>query len=38
MAEYSPMMQHYLDTKKDYKDWVTFMRCFLMMQFWLPEN
>ena len=20
MAEYSPMMQHYLDTKKDYKD------------------
>lgn len=44
MAEYSPMMQHYLDTKKIIKivfyfiDWVTFMRCFLMMQFWLPEN
>ncbi len=44
MAEYSPMMQHYLDTKKIIKivfyfiDWVTFMRCFfLMMQFWLQR-
>lgn len=44
MAEYSPMMQHYLDTKKDYKDSILFYRLgdfyemFLMMQFWLPEN
>ena len=26
MAEYSPMMQHYLDTKKDYKDSILFYR------------
>lgn len=26
MAEYSPMMQHYLDTKKDYKDSILFHR------------
>ena len=26
MAEYSPMMQHYLDTKKDYKDCILFYR------------
>ena len=26
MAEYSPMMQHYLDTKKDYKDTILFYR------------
>ncbi|MBO5348593.1 MAG: DNA mismatch repair protein MutS [Clostridia bacterium] len=26
MAEYSPMMQHYLDTKKQYKDCVLFYR------------
>ncbi len=26
MAEYSPMMQHYLDTKKDYSDCILFYR------------
>ena len=26
MAEYSPMMQHYLDTKKDYKESILFYR------------
>ena len=26
MAEYSPMMQHYLDTKKEYKDCILFYR------------
>ena len=26
MAEYSPMMQHYLDTKKEYKDSILFYR------------
>ncbi len=26
MAEYTPMMQHYLDTKKEYKDCILFYR------------
>lgn len=26
MAEYSPMMQHYLDTKEQYKDCILFYR------------
>lgn len=38
MAEFSPMMQHYLDTKNKYKDSILFYRLgdfyemFLMMQ------
>ena len=37
MAEYSPMMQHYIATKNEYKivycftDLVIFMKCSLMM-------
>lgn len=26
MAEYTPMMQHYLDTKEEYKDCILFYR------------
>ena len=44
MAEYSPMMQHYLKTKEEYKDcilftdWVTSMKCFLMMHLSYQKN
>ena len=39
MAEYSPMMQHYLQTKEEYFIvWAIFMKCFLMMQLQLQEN
>lgn len=44
MAEYSPMMQHYLDTKSKYKDCILFYRLgdfyemFLMMQLQHLEN
>lgn len=44
MAEYSPMMQHYLQTKEEYKDCILFYRLgdfyemFLTMQLQLQEN
>ena len=38
MAEYSPMMQHYLKTKEEYKDCVTSMKCFLMMHLSYQKN
>ena len=43
MAEYSPMMQHYLQTKNIkiafyFIVWAIFMKCFLMMQLQLQEN
>ena len=44
MAELTPMMQQYVDTKKQYKDcilfldWEIFMRCFLRMPSQHPGN
>ncbi len=44
MAEFSPMMQRYFETKEEYKDCILFyrlgifMRCFLKMQLQHLEN
>ena len=43
MAEYSPMMQHYLQRKNIktvsyFTDWVTSMKCFLMMHLSYQKN
>lgn len=44
MAEYSPMMQHYLKTKEEYKDCILFYRLgdfyemFLMMHLSYQKN
>lgn len=44
MAELTPMMQKYMETKEQYKDCILFivweisMKCFSTMRWWLPRN
>ena len=44
MAELTPMMQKYMETKEQYKDasffivWEISMKCFSTMLWWLPKN
>lgn len=44
MAEFTPMMQQYLQTKEEYKDCILFYRLgdfyemFLRMPNWCPKN